>query len=188
MTWCTRIACTALFLFAVTAGVAAAEPQSQAKDLKHGEYLVNAGGCGDCHTPMKMGAAGPEPDMAHRLSGHPAALIMPPPPKMPEGPWLGSFSATMTAWAGPWGVSFTANITPDEATGVGLWTPQIFLDTIHKGKHMGKGRDILPPMPIPAMQNLTDADLKAIFGYLKSIPAVANQVPEPVPPQGADAH
>jgi hypothetical protein len=30
--------------------------------------------------------------------------------------------------------------------------------------------------------NMTDDDLKAIFAYLKTIPAIANQIPEPMPP------
>ena len=84
-----------------------------------GQYLVNTGGCGDCHTPLKMGKNGPEPDASRLLSGHPQALKMPPVPKLPAGPWLVVSSATNTAWAGPWGVSFTANLTPDVETGLG---------------------------------------------------------------------
>ena len=47
---------------------------------------------------------------------------------------------------------------------------------------MGRGRAILPPMPIPMYKQFTDADLSAIFAYLQSIPAVKNHVPEPTPP------
>jgi hypothetical protein len=45
---------------------------------------------------------------------------------------------------------------------------------------MGRGRPILPPMPWPAYANFTDADLKAIFGYLQSIPPIKNHVPDPL--------
>jgi hypothetical protein len=158
------------------------------KPAKHGEYLVTSMGCGDCHTPWKMGANGPEPDMTRMLSGHPQDLTMPPAPA-PQGPWMGSYAATFTAWAGPWGVSFTRNLTPDKETGLGDWTEANFMGAIRTGKDMGKGREILPPMPIPAMQHMTDGDLKAIFAYLKTIPAVKNKVPEPVaptPPPGGD--
>ena len=160
-----------------------AEEQPDAKLVKHGEYLVTAGGCGDCHTPLKMGPSGPEPDMTRMLSGHPQALVMPQAPPMPPGPWMGSFAATMTAWAGPWGVSFTRNLTPDKETGLGSWTEQNFIDTIRTGRRLGKGREILPPMPVDALKNLTDADLKATFAYLRTIPAIKNKVPDPVAPQ-----
>ena len=56
-------------------------------------------------------------------------------------------AATNTAWAGPWGVSFTANLTPDKETGLGDWTEEMFIKTMRTGLHQGKGRPILPPMP-----------------------------------------
>ena len=43
-------------------------------------------------------------------------------------------------------------------------------------------RPVLPPMPIPAYRNFTDDELAAIFTYLRSIPALKNRVPEPLPP------
>jgi mono/diheme cytochrome c family protein len=147
-----------------------------------GRYLVDTGGCGDCHTPLKMGKNGPEPDVARLLSGHPESLKMPPAPKLPTGPWLVVVAATNTAWSGPWGVSFTANLTPDAGTGLGGWSAKQFADTMRTGKHLGVGREILPPMPIPAYKNFNDADLEAIFAYLQSLPAVKNRVPVPLPP------
>jgi hypothetical protein len=47
---------------------------------------------------------------------------------------------------------------------------------------MGRGRPILPPMPIPMYKHFTDVDLEAIFAYLQSIPAIRNKVPEPLAP------
>jgi len=148
--------------------------------LARGKYLVTVAGCNDCHTPWKMGAEGPEPDMSRMLSGHPQGMALPPPPK-PEGPWIVSAAATNTAWSGPWGVSYTANLTPDRDTGLGKWTQRNFMETIRTGRHMGRGRALLPPMPIPMYKHFTDADLEAIFTYLQSIPAVSNRVPEPLP-------
>jgi mono/diheme cytochrome c family protein len=141
-------------------------------------------GCADCHTPNKMGPNGPEPDESLWLSGHPASVQLPPAPAA-SGPWIGSMAATMTAWAGPWGVSYTANLTPDPETGTGQWTEQQFVDTIRSGRHLGRGRQILPPMPWPAIRNMTDADLKAIFAYLRTVPPVKNRGPDPLPPAGA---
>ena len=52
-----------------------------------GAYLVTGFGCADCHTPMKMGPNGPEPDRSRALSGHPEPIQLSPPPKgMPPGP------------------------------------------------------------------------------------------------------
>jgi hypothetical protein len=161
---------------------AADRPALTVANAARGKYLVATSGCMDCHTPLKMGANGPEPDMGRMLSGHPENLKMPPVPTLSEGPWLVISSATNTAFAGPWGVSFTANLTPDPETGLGKWTARDFLATIRSGRHMGRGREILPPMPTPVYNNFTDSDLESIFAYLRTIPAVNNRVPEPRPP------
>jgi mono/diheme cytochrome c family protein len=158
-----------------------------ADKLARGKYLVTVAGCNDCHTPWKMGAAGPEPDMSRMLSGHPEAMDLPPAPTLPQGPWIVTVAATNTAWSGPWGVSYTANLTPDADTGLGKWTLRDFVATLRTGRHMGRGRPILPPMPIPMYKNFTDQDMDAIFTYLRSIPAVKNRVPEPLPPASTTA-
>jgi hypothetical protein len=166
-------------------------PAAQAKPAKltrptaeqaRGKYLMSTSGCIDCHTPWKLGEKGPEPDLTRLYSGHPEALKMPPPPTLPEGPWVMIAGATNTAWAGPWGVSFTANLTPDTETGLGRWTEADFIRTIRTGRHMGRGREVLPPMPIMVYNHFTDRDLKAIFAYLRTIPPIRNKVPDPVPP------
>lgn len=168
---------------ALAAGPAlAAEPAAR---VELGRKLVTLGACADCHTPFKMGPDGPEPDRARHLSGHPEQLVMPPPPALPAGPWLVTVAATNTAWAGPWGVSFTANLTPDAETGLGRWTEQQFVATLRTGRHLGRGRPLLPPMPVPAFTALSDDELGAIFAYLRSIPAVRNRVPEPQAPVAA---
>lgn len=173
------IGAAAVLAFAPSA--ASAQEGSNAASVARGKYLVSTSGCMDCHTPMKMGPKGAEFDLSRMLSGHPESLQMPPAPRLPEGPWLVVSSATNTAFSGPWGVSFTANLTPDKETGLGEWTARDFKATIRTGRHMGRGRAILPPMPIPVYNNFTDADLEAIFAYLQTIPAIRNQVPEPRP-------
>jgi hypothetical protein len=158
---------------------AAAAPATREQLVARGEHLVTTSGCHDCHTPLKMGANGPEPDMSRMLSGHPDAMKLPPVPK-PEGPWLVAVSASNTAWSGPWGVSYTANLTPDKETGLGAWDKDTFVRAIKTGRHMGAGRPILPPMPIPAYKNFTEEELGAMFTYLQTIPAIKNRVPDPV--------
>ena len=144
-----------------------------------GKYLVDIMGCHDCHTPMKMGPKGPEWDLDRALSGHPEELKMPAPPAVPM-PWMAVGAATMTAWNGPWGTSFTMNLTPDKETGLGDWTVEEFIATMKTGLERGKGRPVLPPMPVQNLRNLTDTDIRALFAYLQSIPAIKNRTPQPI--------
>jgi mono/diheme cytochrome c family protein len=155
---------------------------ANADAIARGKYLVTFGSCHDCHTPFKMGPKGPGPDMSRALSGHPAELGVPPPPPKLEGPWAAAFTHTNTAWAGPWGISFTANLTPDKETGLGNWTEEQFILALRTGRHEGRGRPIKPPMPWPFVGSLNDDDLKAIFAYLQSLPPIRNKVPAPIDP------
>lgn len=56
----------------------------------------------------------------------------------------------------------------------------MFVKAMRTGKHMGVGRDILPPMPWQNLAALNDDDLKALYAYLRTIPAIHNQVPAPI--------
>ncbi len=167
------------------AGDAGAAPAASAPDpVERGRYIVTTGACVDCHTPWILGEAGPMPDPARLLSGHPAEIEITP-AAIPEG-WGMLQSATNTAFQGPWGVSFAANLTP-HATGLGNLTEELFVQSFRTGQHFGKGRLILPPMPIPSYRTFTDDDLKAIWAYLQTIPPVENAVPQPIPPAGPSA-
>ena len=165
-----------------TDGVRASHSEAPPATIERGGYLVNTMECHDCHTPWKMGAHGPEPDMSRALSGHPEQVGTLPATAHSNGPWVWSGAGTNTAFSGPWGVSYTANLTPDQNTGLGIWTEQMFIQAIRTGKHMGVSRPINPPMPWPAYRNATDADLKAIYAYLRSLKPVANHVPDYEPP------
>ena len=169
-----------IIAFITVAAAAAAAMSSSTRshvDPERGRYLVSIAGCNDCHTPLKLGPNGPEPDMSRFLSGHPEQIGALTAPK-PQGPWLWSGTATSTAFAGPWGVSYAANLTPDRNTGLGIWTEEMFVKAIRTGRHMGTSREILPPMPWPAFRNATDDDLKSIYAYLRTIKPVANHVPD----------
>jgi cytochrome c553 len=176
-----------VFISLVASHRALAQARTAAKDaIRRGEYLVGYGGCGDCHTPKVMTPSGPVPDKARLLSGHQASERLPPVPA-DVGPdpnkWGAITNANLTAWAGPWGISFAANLTPDPQTGMGNWTAELFIKTMRTGKHFGVGRPLLPPMPWSNAAGLTDQDLKAVFAYLKSLKPIQNQVPQPQPPK-----
>ncbi|MBI2839127.1 MAG: c-type cytochrome [Acidobacteria bacterium] len=158
----------------------APEEQPKPSPVERGKYLVSAMACGDCHTPRKMGKSGPEPDPALFLSGHPASLSVDPVPQFSPGPWGAAVSTSWTAWAGPWGISFAANLTSDEETGMGVWDDAMFVGAMRSGLHLGAGRPILPPMPWSSVGSLSDEDLKAILAYLKSTPPIKNEVPDAV--------
>ncbi|TAD94186.1 MAG: diheme cytochrome c-553 [Bacteroidetes bacterium] len=147
-------------------------------ELAWGKHLVQVGGCGDCHTPKKMGSMGPEQDSTLLLSGHPAN--MPPPPYDPKEAAAKGVAATqmLTAWVGPWGISYAGNITSD-STGIGNWKLEQFSKAMREGKYKGldASRPIMPPMPVESFKHYTDAELGAMFAYLKSTPPIKNVVP-----------
>ena len=149
--------------------------------VERGKYLVKSIGCGDCHTPKKMTPEGPVEDDSRLLSGHPEGTPLPEPPAG-KGPWIATASWDLTAWAGPWGISYAFNLTPDENTGLGTWSEETFVGALRTGRHMGVSRPILPPMPWGAFRNLADEDLRSIYAYLMTVPPVRNRVPEPLPP------
>ncbi|GAB3549488.1 c-type cytochrome [Spirosoma fluminis] len=152
--------------------------------IKRGEYLVTIMGCADCHAPKKLTPQGPAPDMDRFLSGYNSAEPLGDYDKnlVKTGQWV-IFNGQNTAFAGPWGVSFAANLTPD-ATGIGNWSFEQFTNAMRKGKFKGldNSRPLLPPMPWPNYTNMTDADMKAVFAYLKSLRPVNNTVPAHIPP------
>jgi mono/diheme cytochrome c family protein len=156
----------------------------KAAQIKRGEYLVTIGGCNDCHTPwiMSKELGHPVPDMSRALSGHPRDFKIEKQARLEGDRWGFAGAATNTAFSGPWGVSFAANLTPDRNTGIGIWTPEIFRNTIRNGRHWGVARPILPPMPWFNYRHMSDEDLNAVFAYLRTLKPIENQVPEPLPP------
>jgi hypothetical protein len=166
----------------MSAGLVTAQSQVSADQkamVERGRFLVEFGGCNDCHTPWIMTAGGFRSDSTRYLSGHPADMHAPA-PKL-EMPWLAACNATFTAWAGPWGISYTANLTPD-SSGMGVWTEDMFIQAMRTGKHWGVSRPIMPPMPWETLGRQSDADLKAMYAFLQTIPPVHNIVPDYEPP------
>lgn len=176
------------FVLFVLTQVQCSSENKENKKMSHdemvarGKYLVDFGGCNDCHSPKIMTAQGPVPDTTKLLSGHPAGEpLLPVDTSVTNSKWVYT-SMDLTAWAGPWGVTFTANLTPDGQTGIGAWDENVFIKAMREGKHMGSGRPIMPPMPWQSVGQLKDEDLKAVFAYLKSLKPISNKVSDPIPP------
>ena len=125
--------------------------------IERGKYLVNLGGCHDCHTP---GYFLGKPDMSQYLGGSDVGL------SLPTGVYVGR------------------NLTPDKETGLGNWTKEQIIAAFSTGKRPD-GRELAPIMPWEAFSRLTDADKDAIASYLQSIPTVRRAVPGPFSPNEA---
>lgn len=168
------------------AGMVTAQSDDEGRNamIERGKFIVEVGGCNDCHTPWVMTPTGARPDSTRYLSGHPAGMLAPA-PKL-DMPWLAAVNASFTAWAGPWGISYTANLTPD-SSGLGVWTEDMFIQAMRTGKHWGISRPIMPPMPYESLGKLPDSDLKAIWAFLGTIPPVPNVVPDYEPPADVPA-
>ena len=149
--------------------------------VKWGERLVFIGGCNDCHTPKKMGDKGPENDMSLMLSGHPAQAPAPDFDAKEAAKKGLIVTQTFTAWTGPWGTTYAANLTSD-STGIGGWKEEQFIKCLREKKWMGleNTRPLMPPMSMMPVVEMREDELKAIFAYLKTTPPVKNVIPEAV--------
>ena len=161
------IATLAVIGIATSAGAQTAST-AKAQRIERGRYLVTIAGCHDCHSP-KIEMMTPDP--ARALSGRPSTTA---PPMQSTNEIRASLD--LTAWAGPWGNSYAANLTPDRETGLGArYTEAAFIKTIRTGKKP-EGEALAPPMPWPVYAKMTDEDLKAVFAYLRTLAPVRNFV------------
>ena len=134
-------------------------PENRAA-VARGEYLVELLGCGACHTD---GALIGEPQLERGLAGSRVGIAYTNPLSTPNP-----------------GVVFPPNITPDEETGIGLWSDQQIANAIRAGLGRHVSRRILV-MPWRGYVNISDTDIYAIVGYLRNITAVRHRVPDDVP-------
>lgn len=120
--------------------------------IAYGGYLSNAAGCIECHTKAEKGRIIPE----LQYSGGREF-------KMPDGSVLRS-----------------SNITPDKATGIGLWSEDLF---VSRFKAYGDSSYVSPSvkpgefntiMPWTMYAKMTEEDLRAIYTYLQSVPQIRN--------------
>jgi mono/diheme cytochrome c family protein len=81
------------------------------------------------------------------------------------------FGAGGKPFIGPWGISVSANLTPDKTTGLGVWTDAEIERAIRTGIARD-GHKLSPPMPFAAYEHLSADDMAALIKYLRSLPAV----------------
>jgi mono/diheme cytochrome c family protein len=144
-----RLACTSLVIAAATvARIATADdPPVDPAVLAHGRYMVIAGGCNDCHTPGYAEAGGETPD-ADWLTGVPVGF------------------------AGPWGVSYPANL-------------RLNVQAMTEDQWIARARSpLLPPMPWFTLAHLKDDDVRAMYRFIHSLGPAGEPMPPPVAPGG----
>lgn len=142
-----------------------AHPTAQPKPsdgTAYGAYLVNAAGCGECHTKMEKG-------------------------KKVGQPFAGGFAFNFPTGA----VLRSPNITP-HADGLAAWDKATFIAKFKQYSDSAyvpaaidwKAGDFQTVMPWAMYTGMTEEDLGAIFDYLRTVPAVAGKVEKWTPPPG----
>jgi mono/diheme cytochrome c family protein len=143
------IVCFAVSCLITCAAHAADAPQSKAgasKDVERGRYIVQIGGCNDCHTP------------GYAMSGG----------KVPEKDWL---VGDQLGWRGPWGTTYPVNL-------------RLYMQKVTEAQWMKTAKSIetRPPMPWFALHAMTDADLRALYRFVRHLGPAGSEAPAYVPP------
>ena len=131
------------------AAYAADAPKSQgpsSKELARGKYIVQIGGCNDCHTP------------GYAMSGG----------KVPEKDWL---VGDQLGWRGAWGTTYPVNL-------------RLYMQKLTEAQWVKTAKSIetRPPMPWFALHAMTDADLRALYRFVRHLGPAGAEAPAYVPP------
>jgi len=118
-------------------------------DAKRGEYLAKAGGCLGCHTVEAKEGSKDKPV-----------------------PFAGG-----RALKTPFGTFYGPNITPHPEAGIGKWSEADFVRAMREGRRPD-GAHYFPAFPYPSFTLITDADLRDLWAYLRSLPQ-SNRQAEP---------
>jgi len=125
---------------------------SQDDPVAYGQYLVSAAACMDCHSPVNKGQV------------------------IPEKAFSGGREFEL-----PGGTLRSANITPDEATGIGAWTDSVFVARFKAYQHPEELPKVGPTdfntlMPWTMYAGMDTTDLVAMYAYLSSLSPIKNEV------------
>ncbi len=140
----------AVALLAASQAAPAQQAGASKAQIARGNYIVNSlAACANCHTPRNPDGS---PQKGKDFAGG-----------LPfDDPVLGTV--------------YARNLTPDKDTGIGSWTDEQIMTAFRTGKNK-EGDVLMPPMPYPLFNNMSDDDAKAVVAYLRSLPAVHNEVP-----------
>lgn len=128
--------------------------------VAYGAYVINQAACKECHTQVDKG------QIIEALA----------------------FSGGREFQLANGSIVRSANITPDDKTGIGKWTREMFIQRFKIYADSSRVVPVSSPdafntiMPWTMYANMTDEDLGAIFTYLQSMKPVANAVVKFTPP------
>jgi len=140
-----KLAAALVALAGVLPALAGADAQQPNKVLARGKYLIQVGGCNDCHTPGYAESGG----------------------SLPESQWL---TGSNVGFKGPWGTTYPGNL-------------RIRAEQLSFEQWLGLTRTPLrPPMPSPSLAAMSDADIHAIYLYLRHLGSSGSEAPAALPP------
>ena len=129
-----------------------AQQKADDAQVKRGRYLVQIGGCNDCHTAGYAPSGG----------------------KVPEAQWL---LGDALGWNGPWGTTYATNL-------------RLYMQDLTEDQWVKKAKALnaRPPMPWFNVRDMTTADLRAMYRYIRHLgpagkPAPAYLPPDKTPPE-----
>ena len=122
--------------------------------VEYGKYLITAASCGECHTPFDKGKF----DTAMKYAGGRAFTL-------------------------PAGTVTTINLTPDQETGIGNWSKDMFMDKFRQYRDSSFAHrkvnfmsEYSTIMPWSVYAGMTDHDLGAIYEYLVTLKPIPNKI------------
>lgn len=157
--------------FAVFVGLAQAQDDDDnAALIERGQYLANITGCVSCHSPFEdeYMAQDLTPEQLRNLSLFPEEAL-----DIENRLLAGGRPFDL----GPAGVVLTPNLTPHEETGMGNWTDEEIEIAMRYGVDVN-GNQLHPIMPYNNYRNMAQSDMQALIAYLRSIPAIENDIPD----------
>ena len=158
---------------------------ANAAQIARGKYLVDIMGCHDCHTPDEDGTQRARVGHDRALSGHPEEARDAAGAGAAAGPWIATIAATITAFSGPWGTSFTMNLTPDKETGLGDWTVEEFIATMKTGTRARQGPSRAAADAGAEPRAAERRGHPRLFAYLQTLQPIKNRTPQPIEPPEA---
>src|SRR5690242_19489321 len=133
-------------------GFEAAGAQALPGNAAHGKYVFQLAGCAGCHGADLGGWREASP--SDTPATHPGEMF-----------------------SGPFGHVPARNISQDKETGIGDWTDEQIADAIRNGRD-DQGDQLFPTMPYGHFHFLSDQDTADLVAFLRTIPAVDQDVPE----------
>ena len=148
--------------------VATAQDTDEEAMIERGEYLARIARCVACHTPTMEEFTAEELTKEQEIT---LALYNFSTLDVEDNLLAGGNRFNL----GPAGAVFASNLTSDEGTGLGGWTDEEIEAALRIGV-APDGRRLHPIMPYNSYYSWPQSDIDAIIAYLRTVPAIENEV------------